>query len=135
MKINEYLTSNILKNNNKKKEFIELEREFLTKYYKSNKYREIIYDIIKSKNLDGLLLSLTKKVIKIEKSKYIKFPNSQELFEELIKTLENYSKLNFSLSDNEMNEINKSVDNFEKISAKFLDYLGKKTPKKKNINN
>ena len=132
MEINKYLLK-IMADENKKREFIKLEIDERTQNILSNKCKEIIYEIIKKENLDGLLLLLAKNVIKINDHKYITFPNSTDLFAKLIKNLKGYEDLNLGLSENEMNEINEIAKNYEDICQDFKGYLEKKTPR--NVQN
>ena len=132
MEINNYLLK-IMADENKKREFIKLEKDERTQNILSNKCKEIIYEIIKKENLDGLLLLLAKNVIKINDHKYITFPNSTDLFAKLIKNLKGYEDLNLGLSENEMNEINEIAKNYEDICQDFKGYLEKKTPR--NVQN
>ena len=132
MEINNYLLK-IMADENKKREFIKLEKDERTQNILSNKCKEIIYKIIKKENLDGLLLLLAKNVIKINDHKYITFPNSTDLFAKLIKNLKGYEDLNLGLSENEMNEINEIAKNYEDICQDFKGYLEKKTPR--NVQN
>ena len=132
MEINNYLLK-IMADKNKKREFIKLEIDERTQNILSNKCKEIIYEIIKKENLDGLLLLLAKNVIKINDHKYITFPNSTDLFAKLIKNLKGYEDLNLGLSENEMNEINEIAKNYEDICQDFKGYLKKKTPR--NVQN
>ena len=132
MEINNYLLK-IMADENKKGEFIKLEKDERTQNILSNKCKEIIYEIIKKENLDGLLLLLAKNVIKINDHKYITFPNSTDLFAKLIKNLKGYEDLNLGLSENEMNEINEIAKNYEEICQDFKGYLEKKTPR--NVQN
>ena len=132
MEINNYLLK-IMADENKKREFIKLEKDERTQNILSNKCKEIIYEIIKKENLDGLLLLLAKNVIKINDHKYITFPNSTDLFAKLIKNLKGYEDLNLGLSENEINEINEIAKNYEEICQDFIGYLKKKTPR--NVQN
>ena len=132
MEINNYLLK-IMADENKKREFIKLEKDERTPNILRNKCKEIIYEIIKKENLDGLLLLLAKNVIKINDHKYITFPNSTDLFAKLIKNLKGYEDLNLGLSENEMNEINEIAKNYEEICQDFIGYLKKKTPR--NVQN
>ena len=136
MNINDYLINEIVNNENKMKEFIDSEYKNLLHNKKSEKCRKIIHDIITKKNLDGLILILITNTIKIEpqgKSKYIKFHNSQELFVELIKNLEEYK--DFDLTKDEKNEIDEKVKYFEKIARDFKGFILSKIPRKKGNKN
>ena len=136
MNINDYLINEIVNNENKMKEFINSEYKILHHNKKSEKCRKIIHDIITKKNLDGLILILITNTIKIEpqgKSKYIKFHNSQELFVELIKNLEEYK--DFDLTKDEKNEIDEKVKYFEKITRDFKGFILSKIPRKKGNKN
>ena len=136
MNINDYLINEIVNNENKMKEFINSEYKILHHNKKSEKCRKIIHDIITKKNLDGLILILITNTIKIEpqgKSKYIKFHNSQELFVELIKNLEEYK--DFNLTKDEKNEIDEKVKYFEKIVRDFKGFILSKIPRKKGNKN
>ena len=136
MNINDYLINEIVNNENKMKEFIDSEYKNLLHNKKSEKCRKIIHDIITKKNLDGLILILITNTIKIEpqgKSKYIKFHNSQELFVELIKNLEEYK--DFDLTIDEKNEIDEKVKYFEKITRDFKGFILSKIPRKKGNKN
>ena len=136
MNINDYLINEIVNNENKMKEFIDSEYKNLLHNKKSEKCRKIIHDIITKKNLDGLILILITNTIKIEpqgKSKYIKFHNSQELFVELIKNLEEYK--DFNLTKDEKNEIDEKVKYFEKIARDFKGFILSKIPRKKGNKN
>lgn len=87
MNINDYLI-NQMEINGKKEKFINLEKDEITKSQQTNKCREIIYEIIKNKNFDGLILLLITNDFTI--NKYIRFKNSTEKFVDLIRNLEKY---------------------------------------------
>ena len=129
MRIIDYLQNIIMKDEIKKKKFIEVEKDKKKQNQKSNKCREIIFEIIKTKNLDGLILLIMTDVIKIsfskdKRPKYIKFQKSVEEFEDLIKNLKQYKNLNLDSFVDE-SVVNKFVQNFGNISQKFEQHLEK----------
>ena len=129
MRIIDYLQNIIMKDEIKKKKFIEVEKDKKKQNQKSNKCREIIFEIIKTKNLDGLILLIMTDVIKIsfnkdKRPKYIKFQKSVEVFEDLIKNLKQYEDLNLDSFVDE-SVVNKFVQNFGNISQKFEQHLVK----------
>ena len=129
MRIIDYLQNIIMKDEIKKKKFIEVEKDKKKQNQKSNKCREIIFEIIKTKNLDGLILLIMTDVIKIsftkdKRPKYIKFQKSVEVFEDLIKNLKQYEDLNLDSFVDE-SVVNKFVQNFGNISQKFEQHLEK----------
>ena len=129
MKIIDYLQNIIMEDEIKKKKFIEVEKDKKKQNQKSNKCREIIFEIIKTKNLDGLILLIMTDVIKIsfsknKRPKYIKFPKSVEVFEDLIKNLKQYKNLNLDSFVDE-SVVNKFVQNFGNISQNFEQHLEK----------
>ena len=130
MRIIDYLQNIIMKDEIKKKKFIEVEKDKKKQNQKSNKCREIIFEIIKTKNLDGLILLIMTDVIKIsfnkdKRPKYIKFQKSVEVFEDLIKNLKQYEDLNLDSFVDE-SVVNKFVQNFGNISQKFEQHLENK---------
>ena len=122
LKINvkDYL-NNLMKINEKKEKFINLEKDEITKRQQTNKCREIIYEIIETKNFDGLIHLLITNDFTI--NKYIRFKNSTEKFVDLIRNLEKYKDFDLDLSENKKNENKKRSGCFEEVSKNFEEHL------------
>ena len=116
----------IMNDEDKKKKFINTEKDNNINHQKSEECRKIIYEIMETKNLDNLILLLMTKTFTIGKKgekKYIKFPDSTKEFEALIKNLKQYKDLNLDLNIDEYN-IDRIVQNFLRISNNFSnEYL------------
>ena len=116
----------IMNDEDKKKKFINTEKDNNIKHQKTEECRKIIYEIMETKNLDGLILLLMTETFMIaekDEKKYIKFPASTKEFEALIKNLKQYKDLNLDLIIDEY-KIDRSVQNFLRISNNFSnEYL------------
>ena len=120
-KIGEHLQK-IMEDEDKKVKFINSEKENNIQHQKSDECRKIIYEIMKTKNLDGLILLLMTDIFIISKRRYIKFPKSTKEFEALIKNLKQYKDLNLDLIINEYKK-DIIVQNFRNVSQDFENYL------------
>ena len=116
----------IMNDEDKKKKFINTEKDNNINHQKSEECRKIIYEIMETKNLDNLILLLMTETFTIGKKgekKYIKFPKSTKEFEAFIKNLKQYKDLNLDLIIDEY-KIDRSVQNFLRISNNFSnEYL------------